>query len=535
MKKFMKKARESFKDNVDGNLSAAAGRQVPLRQNDTPTTRKPPSPVDVMRYRYQHGTNLGSIFVLEQWLYGSMFVAGAKGGSELDAVQASLKANGLDATRQKWEAHWNSAVTGDDWNWLVNTAHCSTIRLPIGYFTLGPSYCSGTPFAGQNAQVYVNAWTSVRNFVAAARSHGIGVLIDFHAVPGGANPDEHSGTSSGKAELWSNKQNLSLAQNCLVFIAQQARTMDGVVGIELVNEATANAPGLYQFYDSVIGAISQVDSTMPVYISDGWDLNTAVTYSNGKNAWSTSTNPIVIDTHKYYCFADNDKKKSPQQIISGVSGELSELNGREGDVFTHGAAQVVVDEYSCVLDEQTWSKVNSDQRPGLITQFGQAESKQWQARSGGSTFWTFKMDWMDGGEWGFKQQTNNGNVYPPRNLTLSAADVRSKISTAQSQQAGLKSAASSAHRNYWSQQSPGQTFEFWRFDTGYDVGFADALAFFGTKVNGALPGTGGDKIGMLDLWVRKRIFESGQAGSYVWEFEQGLRQAIGESYRAMGV
>ena len=41
---------------------------------------------EIIRYRYQHGTNIGSIFVLEKWLHGSMYDAGTAGSSELDAV-----------------------------------------------------------------------------------------------------------------------------------------------------------------------------------------------------------------------------------------------------------------------------------------------------------------------------------------------------------------------------------------------------------------------------------------------------------------
>ena len=47
-----------------------------------------PTPLDVLRYRSHHGANLGSIFVLEKWLFPSMFVARAAGDSELDAVTA---------------------------------------------------------------------------------------------------------------------------------------------------------------------------------------------------------------------------------------------------------------------------------------------------------------------------------------------------------------------------------------------------------------------------------------------------------------
>ena len=48
----------------------------------------PPTSQDLLRYRSHHGSNLGSIFVLEKWLYPSMFEPGAEGDSELAAVTA---------------------------------------------------------------------------------------------------------------------------------------------------------------------------------------------------------------------------------------------------------------------------------------------------------------------------------------------------------------------------------------------------------------------------------------------------------------
>lgn len=52
------------------------------------TPLSPPSSEDIFRYRYQHGTNLGAVFVLERWLFGSMYIDGINGDSELDAVNA---------------------------------------------------------------------------------------------------------------------------------------------------------------------------------------------------------------------------------------------------------------------------------------------------------------------------------------------------------------------------------------------------------------------------------------------------------------
>jgi len=89
-----------------------------------------------------------------------MFVGSAKGDSELDAVTAAVKEMGMDGARGKWEEHWRNALSEGDLQWLVNEAKCTSIRLPIGYFTLGPEYCKGTPFEGVGG-VYEGAWVSI--------------------------------------------------------------------------------------------------------------------------------------------------------------------------------------------------------------------------------------------------------------------------------------------------------------------------------------------------------------------------------------
>lgn len=141
---------------------------------------------------------------------------------------------------------------------------------------------------------------------------------------------------------------------------------------------------------------------------------------------------------------------------------------------------------------------------------------------------------MDGGEWGFKQCTNNHAITAPHNLTFPLDDVQSRLSHAQSQLEPQCQGAMGSHCHYWDSNHPGQ-YEHHRFEHGFRVGFQDAMAFFGMKANGGVRGVGGDKIGMLDLWVRKRILESGQGGRFVWEFEQGLRQGVQAFYGCVGI
>ena len=85
MKEALGRARSEFRRF---RAMAQQSQQTVLAVEDTPGGLPVPSPRDVLRYRYHHGTNLGSIFVLERWLHGSMFVQEATGHSELAAVTA---------------------------------------------------------------------------------------------------------------------------------------------------------------------------------------------------------------------------------------------------------------------------------------------------------------------------------------------------------------------------------------------------------------------------------------------------------------
>ena len=149
---------------------------------------------------------------------------------------------------------------------------------------------------------------------------------------------------------------------------------------------------MYWWYDDCINAISQIAPDIPVYISDGWNLGTAVQYALRKNNPFIRRHrcPIIIDTHLYWAYSDADKNRSPGEIISDVAIRLWELDGAEGDVVNRGAVQVIVGEYSCCLSEESWCKCDPH-RDEMRRQFGRAQCKKYQERAGGAFFWTWKM------------------------------------------------------------------------------------------------------------------------------------------------
>ncbi|OJJ47643.1 hypothetical protein ASPZODRAFT_64269 [Penicilliopsis zonata CBS 506.65] len=503
-----------------------------------------PTEQDIFRYRYQHGTNLGSIFVLERWLKGSMFIEGTQGSSELAAVKRSLQTVGLEETRARWEAHWLTALTEEDFSWLRDVAKCNSIRLPIGYFTLGPTFCTGTGFDGDPAKVYLHAWSAAKHLIENCYQHGIGVLIDLHALPGGANGDSHSGTDDGQAALWNNKKYRALARDCIAFVAQEVmfHAMAGVIGIQVCNEAKWDAPGMYEWYDEVLEVTSAVDPSLPIYISDGWNLSRAIDYAMARNKIPISIprSPVVVDTHKYYTFSEAHRSMSPDALIAAVKSDLAQLNGRQGDVLKQkGAIAVYIGEYSCTLDTRTWDKVSPSERPRLTKSFGQEQSRVWTSKASGSAFWTLKMDWMDGGDWGFKEQVKQGAILPPPWLGLPLDRVIAIATDAEDKRSQLQEKAVSEHTGYWDRTSPGVQFEHHLYAHGWDIGFNDAMVFFCARLRGTVPpgqGDGGDKIGALDLWVRKRIIEANQQdGKCAWEWEHGLRRGVHDFYSIVGV
>ena len=447
----------------------------------------------------------------------------------------SLATRGLPATTEKWEKHWAGALTDKDISFLVDEARCTTIRLPIGYFTLGPEFCGGTPFEGQPGQVYRNAWSHVLETCVKLASVGMGVLIDMHALPGGANKDSHSGTSSPTAGLWGNSHNLNLAKRSLLFVAHEIASgkIQNCVGLELCNEAAWEAKGMYDFYYDMLREISNVDNTIPIYISDAWKLDAAVNWASKQNSISTANNLVVVDTHRYYTFDEKHKSKSPQEIIQLLPDALTAACSIRGNVHEKGAAPVLIGEWSCVLDGRTWSRVGEDQKDGLTQQFGQSQCEQWYANSCGHTFWTFKMQWMPGGGWGFMAQTRKGNIRAPGYMNIPFDHVEQHISYANSQRDALKAEAVSSHCGYWDKTTPGKHFEHWRYEAGWDDGWADALSFFEFRARQRLGQVGADRIGCLDGWIRKRMREVGQTGPLGWEYEHGFRDAVGKAERLL--
>ena len=76
------------------------------------------------------------------------------------------------------------------------------------------------------------------------------------------------------------------------------------------------------------------------------------------------------------------------------------------------------------------------------------------------------MDWMPGGDWGYKEQVENGNIIALKNLFIPAAEVIELGRAAERIRDDCMSRAVGAHKSYWDKQAPDKRFEHWRFADG---------------------------------------------------------------------
>ncbi|MCJ1398177.1 Glucan 1,3-beta-glucosidase 3 [Xylographa trunciseda] len=502
----------------------------------------PPTAADVLRYRYHHGVNLGGIFVLERWLFPSMFESCAVGDSELDAVTASILAINVFPTKEKWEAHWNNALSSGEIIDLAYRYHVTTVRLPIGYFTLGDRFTINTPFYPDALRIiYSGAMEALAKLCTRLYVAGLGIILDLHAVPGGANGDPHSGTSSGRADLWNDPKNLDRLAECIGSLASTiaVNQMPGIAGIQICNEAIADAPGAFDFYRYLVNVVSGIDSSIPLYISDAWNLSAALDFTASINRVSQRLlPPVVVDTHKYYCFTAEDKAQAPAEIIGRVKTELQEMLSRSDNVVDHGAVGCVVGEWSGTLDPETWSQAgtaDAADREKLQKQFGYVQSRIWHERASGSFFWSTNSEGRTSWTWDFLHMNGHGAIAVPAYLALDFVVARDRRGRACERKEALKNRDMGKHIKYWHEVAPWQQFEHWRYEEGWELGFQDSVAFWEMRLNQGIRGArhGADKIGLLDLWILKRLRDLGAVGKFVWEWEHGFRQGVKSAQQAL--
>ena len=464
-------------------------------------------PRDIYRYRKQYGVNIGAWFIGEKWISHELYTCCPEGKqSELSAVTAHLATYGLEQTKAAWEAHWDEWITESDLKYLLKKG-INSIRLPIGWFSLSQEALTiGTDFEPVMA-VYADCWPRIIKFIQLCATLRIGVLIDLHCLPGGANPDSHSGTDSGKQAFFASSKLRARGFDCVKFLIDETKSLDNVVGIQVVNEAawgTEEKAG--QFYGQCTSYSARYGSCMPIYISDCWNLEYWA-------SWVSSLGPdevAVIDHHYYHCFSPADEKRNVRDHTRDLMGDQKQLEAR---VEQCGAGTIVIGEWSCALPPASKKDHTRSDLRTEMKKFGREQNEIYNGvATGGSWFWTYKFQVRNHeNEWDLRDVFEMNLLPSPITPALRVPDHEELIR--------LRDSRYDDHCRYW--DSKGSQFEHTRYLDGWNQCAADCTAF--TFTHSRL----GFSARLLKNRLRGHVKEKGQSRlNCEWEYEAGYKQCL---------
>ncbi|KAI8067545.1 glycoside hydrolase superfamily, partial [Gongronella butleri] len=348
---------------------------------DAPTAEK-------FCYRQHRGVNLGGMFVLEAWLCPDHLRNAVKNGQWQSEMDFLLACESNSQARELLEYHWSSFITPKDIGELA-AAGINAVRIPIGYYIVNPR----DMLTGQHkddayfrfADVYDAAMGYLLRLVHECEKHGIGVLIDIHAAPGGQNASDHCGMAMPcKPHFFSSRrcQNYMLA--ILAKLVQLFSPLNHVIGIGLLNEPIDD-PGLMAYYqtacDTVLKNTPNGQRALPLYLGDAWN---AYKYMDRISQQLLPRYPfVVLETHAYFCHTPQDHQQVAQQHMANAEKMANSLQDR-GKVVRNN---VSVGEWAMVLNGQSMTGMDERQ---TMAQFGQWQLQLYDKATAAHFYWTYK-------------------------------------------------------------------------------------------------------------------------------------------------
>jgi glucan 1,3-beta-glucosidase len=327
-----------------------------------------------------HGVNLGGWLVLEKWIKPSLF-AGEQAGDEYTLCQSLGKEKAAALLKQ----HRETWITADDFKWLA--AHgINAVRLPVGYWV-----------AEENPP-FVTGLETMDWAFRAAKANGLSVLLDLHGVPGSQNGWDHSGRQ-GALGWHTSKENIAHSLRVIEDLAARCQAYDNLLGIELVNEPRQDVPleilkSYYQEgYQRVRKHLSQ--DRAAVVIHDSFRP-----YQWDDFMPESDYNKVILDTHLYQCFSDQDRQRDIHSQIEVAAGERKQQLDK---MQLHHPC--VVGEWSLGLPPKSLEGLDSLAREAAMRAFGAAQLISYESTRGWY-FWTYRTE--EGGGWSFRDCINLG-------------------------------------------------------------------------------------------------------------------------------
>ncbi|GAA5879787.1 hypothetical protein JCM16303_004178 [Sporobolomyces ruberrimus] len=249
-------------------------------------------PVDKVR-----GVNLGGWFIIEPWMvYKTWESMGCAGFTSERACNEAL---GLDKLQSKYEKHWSTFYSQDDF-YEMKSLGLNTVRIPLPYWTVDSTILDDEPFARGSMQY-------VRQAVKWAKKAGLYVIMDLHGLPGRQTLESFSGDDTRAVSFFSNT-NYDRAYEVLrnwTTLAHTDPDFSTVVMIEPVNEPKqGNQPTLLDvFYPQAQKVIRDTEKDLGV--TCGGSGKQCLTIQYMSKTWGSGDPSTHINTNDHVAYDDH--------------------------------------------------------------------------------------------------------------------------------------------------------------------------------------------------------------------------------------
>jgi hypothetical protein len=203
------------------------------------------------------GTNLGNWLLREDFMFGLH-------GTHSQMQEAMEAALGKKLSDAFWDEYERTYFQDADAQFLKQQRY-NILRVPLNQ----------NRFEDPNApgKYDPHGLAKLDNVVRIAGAHGIYVMLDLHALPGGQSREIYADSKWATAEFWDSVDNRRRATDFWVALAKRYRSNPVVMGYDLVNEPnTEGRPQLLtQWIEDTSAAIRKVDPSGIIIISgDDW-------------------------------------------------------------------------------------------------------------------------------------------------------------------------------------------------------------------------------------------------------------------------
>ena len=217
-------------------------------------------------------------------------------------------------------------------------------------------------------------------------------------MPGSQNGWDHSGRQ-GKLGWHTSKANIDHSLRIISDLAARCKGHDNLIGIELLNEPHRDVPLdiLKRFYIEAYHRVREHISKEQgaVVMHDAFRALEWADFMSGPEYAN-----VILDTHPYQCFTDEDRKRNlHQQVEFALLERKKQLDAMQKQL------PCIVGEWSCALPPQSVAGRTGFALDAAMRAYSGAQLINFDATRGWF-FWTYKTE--EGGAWSFRDCVQRG-------------------------------------------------------------------------------------------------------------------------------